>query len=241
MPSKWTRSSRSRPDPLDPGPKGFAHRGLHYGSGFPENSLIAFAAALELGAGIECDLRLTKDDRVLVFHDADAWRMCSSPLVIGKSTHAELGRLHVGEGPIPTLESLLQLVDGRVALLLEVKVDGDVWRWMPALQQALKAYRGPFGVMSFDPRIARLLKTNIPEVRRGLVVRERLPAFKRRVAMWLADPHFIAVERTALTCDWVAKARQRMPVYSWTIKGPEQRAQAQVHADVLIWEADGRP
>jgi len=34
------RSSRSGTDPLDPGPKGFAHRGLHYGSGIPENSLI---------------------------------------------------------------------------------------------------------------------------------------------------------------------------------------------------------
>ena len=235
------RSSRSGTDPLDPGEKGFAHRGLHYGSGFPENSLIAFVAALELGSGIECDLRLTKDDRVVVFHDADAWRMCSSPLMIGKSTHAELSRLHVGDGPIPTLESLLELVDGRVPLLLEVKVENDIWRWMPAFRKALKDYRGPHGIMSFDPRVPRLLKTNLPEVRRGLVIRERLPAVKRRVALWLADPHFIAVERTALTSAWIARARQRVPVYSWTIKDHEQRAQAEVHADALIWEADGRP
>ena len=37
--------------------------------------------------------------------------------------------------PIPTLESLLELVAGRVPLLLEVKVDGDIWRWVPALQR----------------------------------------------------------------------------------------------------------
>ena len=42
-----------------------------------------------------------------------------------------------GEGPIPTLESLLTLVGGRVPLLLEVKVEKDVWRWIPALEQAL--------------------------------------------------------------------------------------------------------
>jgi glycerophosphoryl diester phosphodiesterase len=65
------RSSRSRPDPLDPGPLGFAHRGLHFGSAVPENSLEAFHEALELGAGIECDLRLTADDRIVLFHDAD--------------------------------------------------------------------------------------------------------------------------------------------------------------------------
>jgi glycerophosphoryl diester phosphodiesterase len=235
------RSSPSDPDPLDPGSKGFAHRGLHYGAGFPENSLLAFAAALELGAGIECDLRLTADDRILVFHDRETWRMCSSHLMIGKSTHAELSGLRVGDGPIPTLESLLSLVDGRVPLLLEVKVDKDVWRWMPALKQALRDYRGRHGVMSFDPRIPRLLKTNHPRVRRGLIVKDDLSPLKRRMAMWLADPQFLAVERTALGKSWVAKERERMPVYSWTIRGPQQRAQAQVHADALIWEADGRP
>lgn len=235
------RSSPSDPDPLDPGPKGFAHRGLHYGAGFPENSLLAFAAALELGAGIECDLRLTADDQILVFHDHDTWRMCSSHLMIGQSTHAELSRLRVGDGPIPTLESLLSLVDGRVPLLLEVKVDHDVWRWMPALKRALRDYRGRHGVMSFDPRISRLLKTNHPRVRRGLIVKETLSPLRRRVALSLADPQFLAVERTALVKSWVAKERRRMPVYSWTIRGPQQRAQAQVHADALIWEADGRP
>src|SRR5215207_8236916 len=90
-PSKLMLSSPSAADPLDPGPAGFAHRGLHYGAQFPENSLLAFAAAMELGAGIECDLRLTADDQILVFHDADAWRMCASPMQIGTSIHAQLG------------------------------------------------------------------------------------------------------------------------------------------------------
>jgi len=235
------RSSRSKPDPLDPGPKGFAHRGLHYGSGFPENSLIAFAAALELGAGIECDLRLTVDDQILVFHDADAWRMCGSPFRIGRSIHEELKRLKVGEGPIPTLESLLALVKGDVPLLLEVKVDGDIWRWVPALRRALRGYVGPFGVMSFDARLARLLKTNMPDVRRGLVVRDDLSPLRRSLAIWLADPDFLAVDLASLGKSWVARQRERMPVYSWTVRMPEQRVQAQVHADALIWEADGRP
>ena len=235
------RSSRSGPDPLDPGPAGFAHRGLHYGPGFPENSLIAFAAALEVGAGIECDVRLTADNRILVFHDADAWRMCSSPLVIGRSTHSELDRLRVGNGPIPTLERPLALVAGRTPLLIEVKTAGDIWRWVPALRRGLDGYGGPFGVMSFDARIARLLKTNLPDVRRGLVVRDRLPRWKRAAAVRLADPQFLAVDRAALGKPWVARMRRRMPVYSWTIRSAEQRAQASVHADALIWESDGRP
>jgi glycerophosphoryl diester phosphodiesterase len=235
------QSSRSSADPLDPGPAGFAHRGLHHGAQFPENSLLAFAAALELGAGIECDLRLTADNRIVVFHDADCWRLCASPLRIGRSTLGELGRLRLGKGPIPTLERLLDLVAGRVPLLLEVKVDGDLWRWMPALRGALSGYEGAFGVMSFDPRLARLLKTNMPTVRRGLVVRDRLSPSRRRLAFWLASPHFLAVDRLALTRPWVATARRRMPLYSWTIRTPAERSEARGRADALIWEADGRP
>lgn len=234
-------SSRSRPDPLDPGPAGFAHRGLHYGAGFPENSLLAFAAALERGAGIECDLRLTADDQIVVFHDADAWRMCASPLRIGRSTHSQLARLRVGDGPIPTLRSLLGLVGDRVPLLLEVKVDGDLWRWIPALRRELDGYTGPYGVMSFDARLVRLLKTNLPSVRRGLVVRHSTSALKRWLALRLASPDFLAVDRAALSQPWVMKIRKRIPIYSWTIRAPGERAQAAVQADALIWEADGRP
>lgn len=235
------RSSRSAADPLDPGPAGYTHRGLHHGTEFPENSLIAFAAALERGAGIECDLRLTADDQILVFHDADARRLCGSPMRIGASNLAELARLRIGEQPVPPLKSLFALVGGRAPILLEAKVDRDIWRWIPALRRELVGYDGAFGVMSFDPRVSRLLKTNLPSVRRGLVVRDSLSAPRRRLAMWLADPQFLAVDRAALGKAWVERVRRRMPVYSWTIKSAEQRAQASVHADALIWEGDGRP
>ena len=229
------------PEPLWPGSAGFAHRGLHYGSQFPENSLLAFAAALESGAGIECDLRLTADDEIVVFHDADAWRICASPLSIGQSTLAEVGRLRVGDQPIPTLAGLLAMVGGRVPLLLEVKVGDDLWRWAPALNRALKDYAGPFGVMSFDARLMRLVKTNLPHVRRGLVVRDSLPTVRRLLALWLADPQFLAVDVAALAKAWVATARRRIPVYCWTVRTADHRRQAEVHADASIWEGDGRP
>ncbi|HJU77531.1 MAG TPA: glycerophosphodiester phosphodiesterase family protein [Sphingomicrobium sp.] len=235
------RSSPSVPDPLDPGPAGFAHRGLHSGAAFPENSLIAFAAALEMGAGIECDLRLTADNRIVVFHDRDAMRLCASSTRIGQSTLADLGRLSIGGHPIPTLESALELVAGRVPLLLEIKVNRDLWRWPAALRRALVDYPGRFAIMSFDPRIPRLVRTNLPGVRRGLIIRASLPALRRRAAIWLAGADLLAVERTALAQPWVTRARRRMPVYSWTIRTPAERAQAEVQADALIWEGDGRP
>ena len=160
---------------------------------------------------------------------------------IGKSSWRELSRLSVGEHPMPTLESLLALVDGRVPLLLEVKVENDIWRWSPALRSALSDYRGAFGIMSFDARVPRFLKTKFPGVRRGLVVGNDLGPLKRRLAFWFAQADFLAVDRAALGKPWVERVRRRMPVYSWTIGTAKQRAQAAVHADALIWEADGRP
>ena len=173
---------------------------------------MAFAAALEFGAGIECDLSLTADEQIVVFHDADAWRLCASPMRIGDSTLAELGRLQLGGRPIPTLASLLAMVAGRVPLLLEVKTDRDIWRWIPALRRELADYAGRFGVMSFDPRVGRLLKTNMPEVRRGLIVRASPPPLSSPfVPLGSPIPQFLAVELPALGQPWLTRARAPPP------------------------------
>ena len=52
----------------------YAHRGVH-GAGVEENSTGAFAGAIERGLGIECDVRLSRDGRAIVFHDATLDRL----------------------------------------------------------------------------------------------------------------------------------------------------------------------
>lgn len=168
-------------------------------------------------------------------------RLCGTPRRISRSTIADLAALRVANRSIPTLASLLELVGGRVPLLLEIKVDRNVRRLASSLRQALAGYHGSYGVMSFDPRIIRLIKSQMRDARRGLVIKDRISPLQRRVAMRLADPHFIAVERAAIAKPWVARAREHLPVYSWTIRTAAERAQAEVHADALIWEDDGRP
>ena len=95
--------------------------------------------------------------------------------------------------------------------------------------------------MSFEPRLLRLLKTNLSKVCRGLLVRSDTPPYNRRLAKWLADPHFIGMDLAGIDQPWVASARRRRPVYCWTVKTAADRAQAEVQADALIWEGDGRP
>ena len=125
--------------------------------------------------------------------------------------------------------------------MLEAKIDDRFWRFGPALLAALGGYRGRYGVMSFDPRLARWLKTNAPDIRRGLVVSDRLSPVRRWFSMWLADPQFLAIDIQALGKPWVERARRRIPVYTWTVRTPAERETARVHADAPIWEADGRP
>lgn len=75
----------------------FAHRGLFDNQTRCENSLSAFEAAAQAGYGIELDLQMTADGKIVVFHDDDLQRMCSSPLVIEQATYAQLQEYNLGE------------------------------------------------------------------------------------------------------------------------------------------------
>jgi glycerophosphoryl diester phosphodiesterase len=226
---------------LAPGPAGFAHRGRHGPFPFVENSLTAFAACLEMGAGVECDVRLTRDGEIVVFHDSDAARLTGMNAVIEQSTLDELRRLPFANQPIPTLGELLALVDGRAPILIEVKCEGRRTDWYRALDQALKGYRGRYGVMSFDPLMMHWIRAKLPQIRRGMVINDRLGWLGRWSALRHARPNFVAVETDAAARPWAQKLRARMPLYSWTVKDRETRARLEPLTDALIWEVDGRP
>ena len=221
---------------------GFAHRGLHR-PGVPENSLAAFEAALALRAGIECDVRLSSDGHVMVFHDHNLRRLCASGLAV-EATSAEMlsrQRLFDSNQHIPRLSDLLELVAGQVPLLIELKCrGGNAAELAAAVAKSLDNYAGPVGVMSFESRAMKWFAQHRPEQRRGLVISERASALDRWNGIRRAVPHFLAIDRAALARPWVAKERDRRFVYSWTIRSPADRETAQVHADALIWEADGR-
>jgi glycerophosphoryl diester phosphodiesterase len=238
------RSSPSDLDPLDPGPRGFAHRGLHFRSAAPENSLAAFERAIEFGAGIECDVRLSGDGSAVVFHDGDLTRMCGISLKVEQTPAALLQgqRLMRSNEYIPALWRVLEVVGGRVPLLLELKTNrGNAARLCCEVLLDLLPRSGPIGIMSFDPKVGGWLRRNAPHVPRGLVIGKDTPRHRRWLAFMIAAPQFLAVDHECLSAPWVARIRRRMPVYAWTIHSPAERAQAAVQADALIWESDGGP
>jgi len=222
---------------------GFAHRGLH-GSGVPENSLAAFRAAIDARAGIECDVRLSGDDKVVVFHDHDLRRLCASALAVETTPATVLAsqKLFDSGEHIPMLHELLNLVAGVAPILIELKCrGGNTTKLAEAVAAELAGYGGPVGVMSFDPAVGKWFARHRPDMSRGLVISERTSAFDRWRSIKLVGPHFVAVDRATLGRRWVARERDRRWVYSWTIRSAPERETGEIHADALIWEGDGRP
>jgi glycerophosphoryl diester phosphodiesterase len=222
---------------------GFAHRGLH-GPGVPENSLAAFRAALDAVAGIECDVRLSSDGKVVVFHDHDLRRLCASALTVEAATAAVLTaqRLFDTGERIPLLRDLLSLAGGRVPILVELKCRRhNAAELARAVVDDLRDYDGPVGVMSFEPAVGKWLVRHAPQIRRGLVISRNASAIDRWRCIRASSAQFLAVDCAALQRRWVERERKTKWVYSWTIRSPGERETAAIHADALIWEADGRP
>ncbi|MFC1889123.1 glycerophosphodiester phosphodiesterase [Thermodesulfobacteriota bacterium] len=108
-----------------------AHRGA---SGFaPENTLPAFELAIDRGCDwIECDVRLSADDAVIVMHDAEVDRTTDGTGLVSDLTLAQLKELDAGSwysdefagAEVPTLDETLELVRGSTRLDIELKA-GD--------------------------------------------------------------------------------------------------------------------
>jgi glycerophosphoryl diester phosphodiesterase len=237
-----------------------AHRGLHdLGAGRIENTLPAFQAAMDRGYGIECDLQPASDGTPMVFHDEVMDRLMEAGGRLIDRSPEELSRLrYKGQDTrIATYEELLALVNGRVPLLVEVKSD-----WGPPAPGFLEriadltsAYKGPVALMSFDPQVMARFAELIPAIPRGIVSGSYRPV---REDDWWADklsptrryrlrhllesgpvrPSFFAYEVGALRAPVVrfARAVMGLPIFSWTVRTPQDRSEAAKWADATIFE-----
>ena len=148
----------------------YAHRGLHDGGPqFPENSLPAFQRAMDCKFGIELDVQLTADDQLVVFHDKTLKRVCGEDVQLGALTLAQLRkyRLHGGECSIPTFDEFLDLVGGKVPLIIEIKFYHKLKQTSQMVWERLKTYSGAYCIESFHPMVVRWFWRNAPEVVRG--------------------------------------------------------------------------
>ena len=209
----------------------YAHRGLH-DELHAENSLSAFRLAVEGGYGIELDVRLSKDGRLVVFHDDTLDRVCGKEGKVIDFTAAELAEIHLSgtEEGIPTLAEVLALVGGRVPLLVEIKESASDSAVSLAVAEALKGYSGPLLIESFNPLSLARIKERLPQIPRGLLCDHYTasPEYKKpvyHVLQWFllnikARPDFYAYNfrhRSFLPFRLLRLLHKR-PLFAWTVK-----------------------
>ncbi len=232
-----------------------AHRGLHdVARGIIENMPAAAEAAASANFAIECDIQLTVDGEAMVHHDDALGRLTEgSGALLGK-TAAELKavRFKNTDERMMTLGDLCALVAGRVPLVIEVKshFDGDR-KLVKRMAEVLATYSGPAVGMSFDPDQVLALREIMPQLPRGIVAERDYTetdwpeaSVEQRQGMtylrhaFRTRPHFVAywVNELPSVAPWIARNLFGLPLLSWTVRTPEQRARAARYADQMIFE-----
>lgn len=230
----------------------YAHRGLFDNGGdAPENSLPAFRRAVEHGYGIELDVQLSKDNVPVVFHDASLKRMCGVDGNVWEYTLEELQQMKLAgsEETIPTFEDVLSLVDGRVPLIVEYKLDVVQTTVCELGDRLLSAYSGPYCIESFHPRALRWYRRHRPDVVRG-----QLSMAFHKDPVHCGKPEFLALEflltNIVTRPDFIAyqhsdasnlsrRLCRKLGALSvaWTIKSPEQYVRAKDQFDLFIFDS----
>jgi glycerophosphoryl diester phosphodiesterase len=229
-------------------PKVFAHRGAKAVA--PENTLPAFAKAVELGAdGVELDVQCSKDGVLVVMHNFTVDHTTDGTGPVAELTAAELAKLDAGShfSPefagvgVPTLEQVLETVGGKLHLNIEIKSEdpmggGEVEPLVDLIQRH-NLYDQVI-VSSFNPIALVKLRNTDPQVSLGLLYYgQPLPAFLRE--LWLSPvlrpeafhPHFKLIDADYMT--W-AKSVPAM-VNTWTVNDPDEaRRLADLGVDTLI-------
>lgn len=216
----------------------YAHRGLH-GNGVAENSMSAFRAAVEGGFGIELDVRLSSDGEIVVFHDDTLDRVTDSRGLVKDKTAEELSKIRLlgTDDTVPTFREVLELVDGRVPLLVELKEDQGSYAVTEAAVKMLADYKGPYIIESFNPLSLARVKKLAPGALRGILshhftLDEKYRGFKYFLLQNLClncicRPDFVAFNhKHAKMLSFRLAKLFGAPTFAWTVESSQDDAAA---------------
>lgn len=232
----------------------YAHRGLHDNdSDAPENSMAALKKAVEAGFGIELDVQLTRDKIPVVFHDFTLQRVCGTDGKVADYTYEELQQFSLcgSEQKIPKFEDFLEMVDGRVPLIIEYKIPGGITEVCPIADKLLAGYKGLYCIESFNPLGVLWYRQNRKEIMRGQLADNFLKsgeaefskllyfALHHLLFNFLTKPDFIAYNHhrhkdlSRRICRYLYGAL----AVAWTIKSKEELAERKADFDLFIFDS----
>ncbi len=231
--------------------KYIAHRGLFDNASAPENSIPAFKKAVESGFGIELDVQLTADNRLVVFHDDTLERVCGSKAALRDMPYDELSTLKLfgSDESIPLFEDVLKSVDGAVPLIIEIKSDKNYLQTAKSTNEALKNYRGEYCIESFNPLVLRWFRKNNKNVLRGQLAPSRAKnksikallasfALSALIVNFLSAPDFIAynhIRKNRLSLK-LCKKLFGAATAAWTIRSQKELDAAKEMFEIFIFD-----
>lgn len=221
-----------------------AHRGLHNDE-FPENSLGAFRNAVQYGFAVELDVRMTRDKKIVVFHDDDLNRVCGVSGAIEDRSYSELLELNIlgTNEKIPLLSEVFDAIDGEVPILIELKPSKDRKEFLECVYDALKSYNGRYALQSFDPRLLVYFREKLPEVPRGMLsscFKTTYAPFPQRIFIkhlfmfGRVNPDFISFDASDLPNKRVSS--KKIPVLAWTVRSEAREKEVRKYANSIIFE-----
>lgn len=201
-----------------PGTLIIGHRGASVA--MPENSLAAFGLAVEQGAdGIETDVRLSKDGRPVLVHDATLQRLNGNPSKVCDLTVAELKREDIGQGQtVALLGDLFELFGDATLYNLELKDFGLRDQGLvDRVAEEVAAYglQSQTLISSFNPILVRRAQHRFPaQVPVALI---RGPGVYRHTR-WVVDtgvenPHFSLVDEAYMA----SATKVGRHIFVWTV------------------------
>lgn len=227
----------------------YAHRGLH-DANIPENSMAAFERAVEKGYGIELDVQLSKDGVVTVFHDYTLNRMTGIDKKLCELDSEELQRLTLNgtNQTIPTFKQVLELVNGKVPLLVELKGENLDTALCEKVAELLYEYKGDYCIESFNPLLIKAIKKYLPNAFCGQlftnVCRDKKKYSVLNIVLsfmafnFLAKPNFIAFnqkDRNSIPVILTTKL-YKAPKFVWTVNNKDDFDTALKNQECAIFE-----
>ena len=230
----------------------YAHRGLFDNeSDAPENSMKAFRKAIDYGFGIEMDVQLTKDKVAVVFHDGKLERMCKVDGKVSDYTFAELQQFSLAKSKekIPHFSDVLKLVDGKVPLIIEYKIDGVDTSVCAVGNEILENYNGVYCIESFNPFGVRWYKKHRKDVIRGQLSEDFLKNKSGKGMLYfvmtylltnfMAKPDFVAynAKNYSNISRRICRKLYGNLAVAWTIKSQQQLDEMKEHFDLFIFDS----
>lgn len=210
-----------------------AHRGVHYK--YKENSLKAFKMAIIEGYTIEFDVHLTKDDKIVVYHDNNLKRLTGVDKEIWKCTYDEI----ISIINVPTIDEVLDLVNGEVALIIELKFSMKFGKLEKLLVDVLDNYVGEFAVQSFNPYSIMWFRKHRKNYVRGYLINNSV--FIKFIMYLLLKPDFVAVNIRTIKKTGIQNLRRKCIIIGYTIKDNRDYNMYYSYADNFICDIGKEP